>query len=241
MRYERWIRGTPGPMSAIAHSCPSCGSDLPVGARFCAACGARTGSSAGAISWSTADRRYFGLFPGKRLAATARGRIRRWLAVVRSQVRLAVAVVGSQLRAAREILRLRREASRLERERGKQLHALGEATYHGDEEQAAEARARLQGIERRMEAVGQQLAEVERRTGERIAHAQMESGPTNIVEPDPTPPPSPPGEPVPPIVPEPEPVPSDPPGPVIVPEPEPVPHEPPGPVIVPEPGPPLGR
>jgi hypothetical protein len=227
-------------MSAIAHSCASCGSDLPVGARFCAACGARAAASGRAVSWSTAERRYFGVLPARRIAGTAGGRIRRWLAIGRSRVRLAAAVVASQLRAARETLRLRREWSRLERELSRQLHALGEATYRGDEEQAAEVRGRLRGVERRMDAVGQQLGEVHRRAGEQIAHAQMESGPTNIAEPDPAPAPSPPGEPVPPIVPEPEPVPSDPPGPVIVPEPEPVPHEPPGPVIVPEPQPPTG-
>jgi outer membrane biosynthesis protein TonB len=209
-----------------------------VGARFCAACGARTAAASRPVSWSTAERRYFGLFPGRRFAGTVRGRLQRWFAIARSQVRLAVAVMRSQLRAALETFRLRREVSRLERERSRQLHALGDATYRGDEEQATEVRARLRGVERRMDAVGQQLADVQRRAGERIDHAQMESGPTNIVEPNPAPAP---GEPAPPIVPEPEPVPSDPPGPVIVPEPEPVPHEPPGPVIVPEPEPPTGR
>jgi zinc-ribbon domain len=228
-------------MSAIAHSCASCGSDLPAGARFCASCGARTASPGRAVSWSTAERRYFGLVPGKRWARAVRGRVGRWLAVARSNVRLMLAVVHSQLRAAVDGFHLRREGSRLELQRTHELHALGEAAYNRDRKQSAEIRTRIEELERRMEAVREQLAEVERRTNERIARAQMEGGPTNIVEPDPSPSPTPPGEPVPPIVPEPEPVPFDPPGPVIVPEPEPVPHEPPGPVIVPEPEPPTGR
>jgi hypothetical protein len=241
MRYARSIRGTSPPMSAIAHSCPSCGADLAVGARFCASCGARTRSSGGGVSWSTAERRYFGIIPGKSWAGSVRGRVGRWLAVARANVRMVVAVVRSQLRAVLDGYRLRREGARLVEERSRELHALGEAVYRDESEGAADIRTRIGALERRMEAVHEAIAEVERRTNEQIARAQMEGGPTNIVEPEPAPPPQPPEEPSPPIVPEPEPVPSDPPGPVIVPEPEPVPHEPPGPVIVPEPGPPTGR
>jgi hypothetical protein len=245
-------------MSAIAHSCASCGSDLPAGARFCAACGARTrASGAGAVSWSTAERRYFGALPAKRWIGTARGRLGRWVAVARSNVRLVAAVLRSQVRAALEGYRLRREGTRLVRERRREMQALGEAVYRDQSEDATDIRARIAALERRMEAVHEAIAEVERRTDEQIARAQIEGGPTNVVEPNPAPSPSPPGEPEPPIkpepepvpsdppgpviIPEPEPVPSDPPGPVIVPEPEPVPHEPPGPVIVPEPEPPAGR
>ena len=162
------------------------------------------------------------------------------MTVARSTVQLAIAVIRSQMRAALDGYRLRREAVRIQRERSRELHALGEAEYCNEREDAAEIRTRIGELERRMEAVNEQLGEVERRTNEQIARAHMEGGPTNIVEPDPNPAPEPPGEPQPPIIPEPEPVPSDPPGPVIVPEPEPVPHEPPGPVIVPEPEPPTG-
>ena len=42
-------------MSAIAHSCASCGSDIPAGARFCASCGARTGSAEGPVTWSISN------------------------------------------------------------------------------------------------------------------------------------------------------------------------------------------
>jgi zinc ribbon protein len=221
-------------MSAVAHSCPSCGSDLPVGARFCASCGARTASAGRAVTWSTAERRYFGVFPGRSFVAAVRGRVRRWLAVATGNLRLALAVVRAQVRAGVEGFRLRREGARVERERSRELHALGEATYRGDRKQASLIRARIGELETRMESLQESLREVDRRTNEQIARAHMEGGPTNIVEPEPSPAPEPP------IVPEPEPVPSDPPGPVIVPEPEPVPHEPPGPVIVPEPEPPTG-
>jgi hypothetical protein len=169
-----------GPMSAITHSCASCGTELPVGARFCASCGARAARVDRPVSWSTSER-------------------------------------------------LRHQAAQLDHDRARQLHALGVAVYRRDRNLAAHIRVGIGELDRRMEAVGDELRRVERRVEEQIARARMEGGPTNIVEPD---------APEPPIVPEPEPVPHDPPGPVIVPEPEPVPHEPPGPVIVPEPKPP---
>jgi hypothetical protein len=152
-------------------------------------------------------------------------------AIVRSRVRLVLAVAVSRVRAGVTRLRLRRETERLSAERARCLQALGDAVYRDDAGAVERIRMQIGELERRMSVVRDELRTVERRTGERIARALVESGPTDIVEP-------PPGAPEPPIVPEPEPVPHEPPGPVIVPEPEPVPHEPPGPVIVPEPGPP---
>jgi hypothetical protein len=233
MRYKRSMWEHRGTMSAIAHSCASCGTELPVGARFCASCGARAVPLGRPVSWSTAERRYFGVVPGKRIAAAAHTRAGRLLAVARSGLRLALAVVAARVAAGVERYRLRRQTERLEHERDRHLHALGDAVYHRDRKLAAHIRARIGELDRAMQAVTEELVRVERDAEERIDRARMESGPTNVVEPTPAP-----GDPEPPIVPEPEPVPSDPPGPVIVPEPEPVPHEPPGPVIVPEPQPP---
>ena len=116
-----------------------------------------------------------------------------------------------------EILGLPEKESR---ERARALLALGDAVYRDDRGASIRVRAEVAAIERRMEALNMELSQIDRREHERIAHAQMEGQPTNVV------------------VPEPQPEPSEPPGPVIVPEPEPVPHEPPGPVIVPEPAPP---
>jgi hypothetical protein len=223
-----------GPMSAITHSCVSCGTELPVGARFCASCGARAVPVGRPVSWSSSERRYFGVVPGKRVAAAARGRAGRLLAVARSRLRLALVVVAARVTGAVERYRLRRRAAHLDDERARQLYALGDAVYRGDRRPAAHIRVRIRELDRTMEALTEELERVERSAGERIARARMEGGPTNIVEP-------PPGTPEPPIVPEPEPVPHDPPGPVIVPEPEPEPHEPPGPVIVPEPQPPTEK
>jgi hypothetical protein len=220
-----------GPMSAITHSCVSCGTELRVGARFCASCGARAVPVGRPVSWSSSERRYFGVVPGKRVAAAARGRAGRLLAVARSRLRLALVVVAARVAAAVERYRLRRRAAQLDDDRARQLYALGDAVYRGDRRLAAQVRVRIRELDRGLEALTEELGRVERCAEERIARARMEGGPTNIVEPSP-------GAPEPPIVPEPEPVPHDPPGPVIVPEPEPEPHEPPGPVIVPEPQPP---
>jgi zinc ribbon protein len=220
-----------GPMSAIAHSCGSCGTEVPAGARFCASCGARAVSVGGPVSWSTSGRRYFGVVPGQRVAGAVRRKGGRLLAVVRSRLRLALVVIAARVAAEVERYRLRRRAAQLEADRARQLHALGDAVYRGDRKPAVHIRVRIRELDRRMEAVKEKLGRVERSAQEQIARARMEGGPTNIVEPTP-------GAPEPPIVPEPEPVPHEPPGPVIVPEPEPEPHEPPGPVIVPEPQPP---
>jgi hypothetical protein len=219
-------------MSAIAHSCASCGTALPAGARFCASCGARAAPIGRPISWSSSERRYFGVVPGKRIAAAARTRAGRLVAITRSRLRLAFAVVAARASAGIERLRLRRQAGRLRQERTSELQALGEAVYRGDRKQTANIRVRVGEVERRMAELEEELRRVELWAEGHIARARMEGGPTNIVEP------TPPGAPEPPIVPEPEPVPHEPPGPVIVPEPEPAPHEPPGPVIVPEPQPP---
>jgi hypothetical protein len=211
-------------MSAIAHSCPSCGGDLPVGARFCASCGARAAATTRPVNWSTSERRYFGVVPARSLVIGARIRLHRWVAIARSTLRYAVAVVVSRSGAAAERLRLHREQSRLEQERSRHLLALGDAVYRDEREEAAHIRSRIGELDRRMEETQLELQRIESRAHEQVAQARLEGGPTNVIAPEP--------------VPEPMPVPSEPPGPVIVPEPEPVPHEQPGPVIVPEPQPP---
>jgi len=197
---------------------------LPVGARFCASCGARTAAIARPVKWSTSERRYFGVLPARSLVVGARIRFRRWVAIARSSLRYAVAVVVSRSGAAAERLRLQREQSRLGQARSRHLHALGDAVYRNEREETAHIRSQIGELDRRMEALRADLQRSERRANEQIAQARLEGGRTNVIQPEP--------------VPEPMPVPSEPPGPVIVPEPEPVPHEQPGPVIVPEPQPP---
>jgi hypothetical protein len=226
MRYARSMREHRGHMSAIAHSCAACGNDLPVGARFCASCGARTGPAGGPVTWSVAEKRLFGVVPGATVLTTVQRSVGRLLGVIHSRIRFALAVVDSRVSAAIARVHLRWQLRAVERERSRALHALGEAVYRDDHEESGRIRTHLGELERRTEAVNMELENVDRYERERIAGARMEGGPTNVVELEP------------PIVPEPEPVPHVPPGPVIVPEPEPAPHEPPGPVIVPEPEPP---
>ena len=183
------------------------------------------------MSWSVAERRYFGVVPGGRIAASVRTRVGRLWAVTRSRVRLALVVVHSRLTAALARVPLHWETRRLEAERTRLMQALGGAAYRDDRDETGRLRAQIGELEGRMKAVYDHVKQIERWEAEQIARARLEGSPTNIV-------PQPPGNPEPPVIPEPEPVPHEPPGPVIVPEPEPVPHEPPGPVIVPEPQPP---
>jgi hypothetical protein len=235
MRYERSIRGTTGSISAIAHSCAACGGDVPAGARFCASCGARLRSTGGGVSWSIADKRYFGALRPGGIGRAAGVRLGRLWAMTLGRLRLALTTVSVRSAAAIARLQLRWAAKRLERERGRLLHALGEAVYRDDQERASEIRGHVGDVDRHLEAVKDELRRVEREADDLIRQARMEGGPTNVVQPDPDPAPGPE------VVPEPQPEPHEPPGPVIVPEPEPVPHEPPGPVIVPEPTPPTGE
>jgi hypothetical protein len=215
-------------MSVTTASCPNCRATLTPSARFCAACGSRVGQQAAQIEWAVADRRTFGVLPGREKLRTARVRTKRRLGVLRARIRLAVETVYARLDAGRDRFHLRRRASRLAHDRKQALQDLGAAVLEDDPQELDRAKARVAEIDGHLDAVRGNLERVDESLQERMAEARRESGSTEAVEPVPERMP----EPVP------EPAPSDPPGPVVVPEPEPVPHEPPGPVIVPEPQPP---
>ena len=212
-------------MSAIAASCPNCHTALPSDARFCAGCGRRVGEDPAEISWAVADRRTFGVLPGRSRIRAARIRTVRLLGLARAQVVLVVEILRAHVGAQRERYRLHRRAAALSRERSLALQALGEATLYGDRQDVKRAKQHVTGLDAELESVNVELLGVEHRLESRVGEVQQEEGATRAVEPLPEP------------APEPSPVPSDPPGPVVVPEPEPVPHVPPGPVIVPEPQP----
>jgi Double zinc ribbon len=215
-------------MSAVPVSCPSCHSALPPDARFCATCGRRVEHYPADISWAVADRRTFGVLPGRGKVRSARIRTVRFFGVVRAKIVLFAEVLRAHAHAQRDRFRLRRRASALGRERSLALQQLGEAVFYGDRQDVKRAKENVSGLESRLRSVSEELEEVEHELQARVGAVQREEGVTDAVEPLPEP------------APEPAPVPSEPPGPVIVPEPEPVPHEPPGPVIVPEPQPPAG-
>jgi zinc-ribbon domain len=214
-------------MSAITASCPNCNTALPPDARFCAGCGRRVGQDPTEITWEVADRRTFGVLPGRSRMRAARIRTVRLFGLVRAQVVLAVEIVRAHFQEQRERYRLHRRAAVLAKERSVALQRLGEASLYGDRQDVRRAKAHVTGLDAELQSVSEELELIEHRLDERVAAVQREEGATRAVEPVPEPAPEP----------EPSPVPSDPPGPVIVPEPEPVPHEPPGPVIVPEPQP----
>jgi hypothetical protein len=180
------------------------------------------------ISWAVADRRTFGVLPGRAKLRTARIRAVRFFGVVRAKIVLLVEFLRAHAHAQRERFRLRRHASALARERSQALQELGEAAFYGGRQEVTLAKEHVAGLETQLQSVGEELEEVDHELQARIGAVQRDEGVTDAVEPVPEP------------APEPAPVPSEPPGPVIVPEPEPVPHEPPGPVIVPEPQPPAG-
>ena len=188
MRYARSIREHRGLMSAIVHSCPSCGGDLPVGARFCASCGART-AAAGPVTWSSLRAPRTSAWCPRGASSPAFAPVcDRLFAIARSSIRYAAAVVVSRSGAAVERVRLQRERSRLEHERARRLHALGDAVYRNERRRDRRISARRSGNwSARMEETQAELQRIERRATEQIALARMESGPTSVVEPEPVP------------------------------------------------------
>src|SRR3954454_15045080 len=153
MRYVRSMWEHRGQMSAIAHSCSSCGHDLPAGARFCASCGARTGAADGPVTWSIAEKRVFGIVPGATAIAVVRSRVGRLLALLRSRTRLAVTVVESRVAAGIGRVCLKWDLRSLEHERSRALQALGDAVYRDDEEEGGRIRTHIGELEQRMNAI----------------------------------------------------------------------------------------
>jgi hypothetical protein len=180
------------------------------------------------ISWAVADRRTFGVLPGRGKLRSARIRTVRFFGVVRAKIVLFFEILRARVHAQLERFRLRRWAAAVGRERSQALQQLGGAAFYGDRQDVKRAKEHVAGLDAQLRSVSEELEGVEQELQARVGAVQRQEGVTDAVEPVPEP------------VPEPTPAPSEPPGPVIVPEPEPVPHEPPGPVIVPEPQPPAG-
>jgi hypothetical protein len=211
-------------MFAVPVSCPSCHSELAPDARFCAACGRRVRRYPADMSWAVADRRTFGVMPGRSAFRSVRIRAVRLFGLLRAEIVTFVAILRAHVTAQRERFRLRRHAAALAQERSRALHRLGEAALYGDPQDVTGAKERVTGLDAELRSVTEELERVEQALRARVDSVKRDEGATEPAQP----------------VPEPAPVPSDPPGPVIVPEPEPVPHEPPGPEIDPEPEPPTG-
>ena len=142
---------------------------------------------------------------------------------IRRRAGYAVETVSVHSSARLELLRLRRELAELVARRTEAVRAFGEAVYGERDEEAANARNRLQALDEALAAKEGEMTRVANEARERIERARLEVRPTAVVDP--------------PQVPEPMPVPSEPPGPVTVPEPSPVPSEPPMPVPAPDPTP----
>src|SRR5919109_2787259 len=182
-------------MFAATVSCPSCHAELPTDACFCAACGRRVGHDPAEISWAVADRRTFGVPPGRGTLRTVRIRTVRFLGLVRAKLVLVVAVARAHLRAQRERFRLRRRAAALARERSLALERLGEATLYGDRETVKRAEENVGGLDTELQSLSEELERVERDLDARVGTVQREEGATAAVEPVPEPDPRPVPEP----------------------------------------------
>src|SRR5262249_56585025 len=119
-------------MFAVPVSCPSCHSELSPDARFCAACGRRVRHYPADTSWAVADRRTFGVLPGRGRLRSARIWAVRFVGLVRAKTVLLVEIVRAHAHAQRERFRLRRRASAIARERSPAPPRLRGAALVGD-------------------------------------------------------------------------------------------------------------
>jgi len=172
-------------MSVTSGSCPHCRATLTQSARFCAACGCRVGQQTAEIKWAVADRRTFGVLPGREKLRTARVRTTRLLGVLRARMRLAVEIACARLDAGRDRFHLRRRASRLSRDREQALQGLGAAVLEDDPQELDRAKARVAEIDDQLDAVRDDLGRVDGALRERMGVARRESGSTEAIEPVP--------------------------------------------------------
>lgn len=165
------------------------------------------------------------------LGAIDRRRRRRALEVVAARAGFARTALSAQAAGRRRIGALRRELDALSREREERLRSLGEAVYRDDEAATASLRAELSELDGQIAARGEEIEQVMSQVEERIRAARMETSATQVVPPEPYPPPDEGDVPDPARVPEPYPPPDegDPPEQPRIPEPYPQPPDEPTP------------
>lgn len=164
-------------------TCAACQESLPAGARFCPSCGRRVGERPGEVSWHEADRRTFGVLPGRSAVRRARVRVERVWAVCLSRLRLLWSGVAAGARRRLEASRYRGRRSALLRQRAAAIYELGDASYRRDVAAAEEARRRAEDIDQRIAAVDRELQERLRQLSVRLARSREQEGET-VVEPD---------------------------------------------------------
>lgn len=218
--------------------CPTCGSALPGGARFCPACGREAPEDAiglalprpGIVEGVAAVLALLAVvllalalwawalvcLLAAIVLVLGRARVanRRWRPLVHGARARASATReqwAARSREQVEVFRARRELAELESERGRLLHALGAAVYAGDESGTGAARAALDAVGAKIEAKEGEIATLRQQTQERVERAQAEVRPTQVMqvpEPAQVPEPWPPPDEA--DLPEPDPQPSEP-------------------------------
>ena len=179
---------------------------------------------------------FTGFVSAERHSPGDESRVNRVFTSVRSRAGVTKETIAAQSGARVELVKLRRDASALTKQRSERARELGEAVYAKNTTATKELKQRMQEIDDELSAKEAQMAKVTIDAQERIGKAKLQTQPTQVVAeelPDQTP------EPVP--VPEPFPPPDEgqPPEPAQVPEPYPPPDEGdrPQPPEIPEPSP----
>jgi zinc ribbon protein len=106
------------------------------------------------------------------------------LETVKARAEATIDTVAAHGNARIELMRLRRESSRLGEEREQLLRALGAAAYENDEEATSELKERIGGLDEQLEAKKLEMERISERAEERIQEAQLSVQSTRIVEPD---------------------------------------------------------
>jgi hypothetical protein len=93
--------------------------------------------------------------------------------LLRAELGFMVAATSTRMRARADLMRLRRRAKTLARERRGHLLVLGESIYTGDSQGAAAAHGTLQDLDERIAATADEIARLERWTAARIRAARF--------------------------------------------------------------------
>src|SRR5919106_7061990 len=147
-------------------TCPTCGAS-DKGGIFCRMCGTRLDAGAPAPSG---------------LAGEWSPRLAR-LAGVRDRARYAVGFLQTWSGARRQLGVIDAELQRLHGERHQLLYALGDATYRGDEEAAAQSRDGIRSIDEQIEKEHEKQRLVVEEASSHIDHEREFVAPTQIVDP----------------------------------------------------------
>lgn len=102
---------------------------------------------------------------------------------VRDGVRLAVQSARAWTRAGSRVLRLRRRARALRRDRRERVLALGEAAVREDEDAVAALRARVRELDERIADAEREEAETLARARGRVAAEKLAVQPTSVIPP----------------------------------------------------------